>query len=435
MTQQAVPLMETLKQAISEQHRQIEELPYITALTNGSLPLQSYVGQLRAMAVIHGTLEHELAQQQLPGLTNLFLSRPSRLVHLRADLAFFDSQHLPDCLAALEQARLIVEQIRRYRLEQPELLLAVLYVFEGTTLGNAVHLPDLTRCFGAELAGSCSRYYNGYGEQTAVYWQEFVSIMNCRLLDNDSVSGLIKVCHQVFDHLEQLFAALYPMQEQGWGFTASTLNPDAGQHPVPDNPSALEAAVRAAYRCREEFPYFDLRYQERGKSFAKSDAAWLVTLTDLAWPQLQQQVDWLGRVLGNRGMPRITLERQLELLQEELTTALPDKRETWQLLLDAAVHLRAERLQLMPQVVVDRLLDRFRQATDDELQGQLRNCGILLVSAWCDQSAGVVDALSSLLSWLADPARFDPAWVAAVQELVGRLNSDPSNQDQQGCTA
>lgn len=435
MTQQTVPLMETLKQAISEQHRQIEELPYITALTNGSLPLQSYVGQLRAMAVIHGALEHELALQQLPGLTDLFLSRPSRLAHLRADLAVFESQHLPDCLAALEQARLIAEQIRRYRLEQPELLLAVLYVFEGTTLGNAVHLPDLTRCFGAELAACCSRYYNGYGEQTVVYWQEFVSIMNCRLLDKDSAFGLIQVCHQLFDHLERLFTVLYPLQEQGWGFTASTLNPDAGQHPVPDNPSVLEAAVRAAYRCREEFPYFDLRYQERGKSFAKSDAAWLVTLTDLAWPQLQQQVDWLGRVLGNRGMPRITLERQLELLAEELSTAVPDRREVWQLLQDAAAQLQAERLQRVPQAASDRLIERFCKATNDELHGRLRNSGLLVVSAWCDQSAGIIDALSSLLFWLADPARFDQSWVAAVQELVGCLNSDPSNQDQQGCTA
>lgn len=431
MTQQTVALMETLKQVIQERHQKIEELPYITALTNGSLPLQSYVGQLRAMAVIHGTLEHELAQQQLPGLTNLFLSRPSRLAHLRADLAVFEGQHLPDCLAALEQARLIAEQIRRYRLEQPELLLAVLYVFEGTTLGNTVHLPDLTRCFGAELAASCSRYYNGYGEQTHGYWQEFSSIMNCRLLVADSAAGLVQACLQLFDHLLLLFGALYPVQEEGWGFTASTLNPDAGQHPVPGDPLVLEAAVRAAHRCREEFPYFDLRYQERGKGFAKSDAAWLVTLTDLTVEQLQQQVDWLGRVLGNRGMPRITLERQLELLAEELSTALPDRQETWQLLQDAAARLRAERLEQVPRSVSDPLLERFCRATNDELQGRLRNSGLLVVSAWADQACGIIDGLSSLLSWLADPARFEPAWVAAVQELTGRLNSDPSNQDQQ----
>jgi heme oxygenase len=423
MTNETTTLMDSLKQQIRERHLQIERLPYITALTDGSLPLQSYVGQLRAMAVIHGTLEFELGQQQLTGLTTLFLSRPSRLAHLRSDLSSFDSQHLPDCLEALEQARLIAEQIRRYRLEQPELLLAVLYVLEGTTLGNAVHLPDLERCFGAETAGASSRYYNGYGDLTAGYWQEFGSIMNCQLLGTDGLNGLIQVCHLLFDHLERLFAALYPVQEQGWGFTASTLNPDAGQHPVPDNPLALEAAVNAARRCREEFPYFDLRYQERGKSFAKSDAAWLVTLTELPWYQLQLQVEWLGRVLGNRGMPRITLERQLEMLCEELLSALPEERQGWQLLQDAAVHLRAERLKLVPQADADRMIEAFRLASDDELQGRLCNSGALVVSAFCDQSAGIIDAVTSLLSWLADPGRFDQHWIAAVHDLVTQLNS------------
>lgn len=426
MTHVAVPLMETLKQAIQERHFQIEQLPYIAALSNGILPLQSYVGQLRAMAVIHGTLEYELGQQQLPGLTNLFLSRPSRLAHLRADLATFESRFLPDCLEAIEQARLIAEQIRRYRLTKPELLPAVLYVLEGTTLGNAVHLPDLTRCFGAELAASCSRYYNGYGEQTAGYWQEFGSIINSWQPSKDEAFGLIQVCHLLFDHLERLLSVLYPIQEQGWGFTASTLNPDAGQHTVPRDPLLLEAALRAAQRCREEVPYFDLRYQERGRGFAKSDAAWLVTLTGLPFPQLQQQVAWLGRVLGNRGMPRITLERQLELLYEELATVQSDNRQTWQLLQDAAAGLRAERLQLVSQEQSDQLLAWFKQETDDEQQGRLRNTGLLVVSAWVDQTCGIIDAVSSLLSWLTDPARFDQSWVAAVLELLGRLNGKES---------
>ncbi len=428
MTTEPMTLMASLKEAIQERHARIEGLPYITALTAGTLPLQSYVGQLRAMAVIHATLEHELGQQPLEGLTSLFQSRPSRLAHLRADLAAFDNQYLPDCLAALEQARLIAEQIRRYRLERPELLQAVLYVLEGTTLGNTVHLPDLKRCFGQQIADASSRYYNGYGDLTAGYWQEFRSIMNSRLPDQGRISVLIQASHLLFDQLEVLIAALYPITDQGWGFTAGSLNPEAGQHPVPDNPPALEAAVTAARRCREAFPYFDLRYQERGKSFAKSDAAWLVALAGLAWPQLVQQVEWLGRVLGNRGMPRITLERQLELLYEELNRVLPDKRQDWQQLQDVADHLRAERQRLLPQADADRMIESFRSASDDELQGRLRNAGALVVSAWCDRSAGIIDALTSLLSWLTDPGRFDRHWIEAVQELVERLDSVPAEE-------
>jgi hypothetical protein len=69
------------------------------------------------------------------------------------------------------------------------------------------------------------------------------------------------------------------------------------------------------------------------------------------------------------------------------------------------------------------MIEAFRSASDDELQGRLRNAGALVVSAWCDRSAGIIDALTSLLSWLTDPGRFDRHWIEAVQELVARLDN------------
>jgi len=47
-------LTDSLKAAISERHARMEALPFIAALTADQLPLESYVGQLRAMAVISG---------------------------------------------------------------------------------------------------------------------------------------------------------------------------------------------------------------------------------------------------------------------------------------------------------------------------------------------------------------------------------------------
>jgi hypothetical protein len=85
--------------------------------------------------------------------------------------------------------------------------------------------------------------------------------------------------------------------------TAAMLNPEAGDHPVPEDDHEIQAAVTAAKKCRDEFPYFDERFQERGKNFAKSDSAWLVTLADLPADQMYSQVEWLGRVLSNRGCP------------------------------------------------------------------------------------------------------------------------------------
>ena len=309
--------------------------------------------------------------------------------------------------------RTIAELIRRYRVEQPSDLIGIMYVLEGTTLGNAVHLPDVLRAFGSQTAGT-AHYYSGYGDRTAEYWQEFCSAMNALPMAQDGFSRLIQVALDFFDKLVALYSTFYPIQDAVMVFTAGMLNPEAGDHAVPNDAREIEAAVAAARKCREEFPYFDERYQERGRSFAKSDAAWLTTLSELPETQLLNQVEWLGRVLGNRGMPRITLERQLELLQEELAAAVPAKTDHYSGLLEAAESLKAERLHHIPEPVFSGLAREFHIATDGELQGRFRKTGALIVSAVCDQAAGVSEAVTSLLPWLTDPERFSPQWIAAV---------------------
>jgi heme oxygenase len=395
----------------------MEALPFIVALSKGQLPLESYVGQLRALAVIHSTLEHEFAQVGSDEIRALMLDRPSRLVHLRKDLSVLEKLFIPDIQAALEHTRKIAEQIRRYRVERPTDLLAILYVLQGTTLGNAVHLKDVLKTFGSKTLGT-AYYYAGYGDETARYWKEYSHAMNVFPMDQDRCQRLIEVALDFFDRLEALFSTFYPIQDAKKVFTASMLNPEAGDHAVPGDVKEIEAAVIAAKRCREEFPYFDERYKERGKSFAKSDTAWLATLAELPQAQLLSQVEWLGRVLGNRGMPRITLERQLELLHEELAAAVPAKIDQYKGLLEAAESLKAERFQYIPEPVFSGLAREFSIATDGELQGKLKRTGYLIVSAICDQEAGITEAVNSIVPWLTDAERFSPQWIAAVLKTV-----------------
>ena len=46
--------------------------------------------------------------------------------------------------------------------------------------------------------------------------------------------------------------------------------------------------------------------------------------------QISQQVGWLGRVLSTRGIPTIMLQVQLEMLVEELSAAIPEKRSEYE---------------------------------------------------------------------------------------------------------
>jgi hypothetical protein len=122
-------------------------------------------------------------------------------------------------------------------------------------------------------------------------------------------------------------------------------------------------------------------------------------------------------------MPRITLERQLELLHGELSAAIPSKTDQYDRLLVAAENLKRERLLHIPELIADNLKREFSIATDGELQGRFKHIGDLIVSAVCDEAAGVNDAVTSILPWLTDPERFKPQWIDAVSNIVNQARA------------
>lgn len=408
-------LMNALKESVRECHSRMEALPFVDALTSGRLPMQSYVSQLRSMATIHATLEHELGQDGTLDTGSVLHGIPSRLVHLRRDLSTLDRQLIPDLEGAVGHTRSIAAHIRNCRIERPADLLGIIYVLQGMTLGNAAHLPDVLNIFGDETAGT-AYYYGGYGDRTAECWQEFRCAMNSIEIGQEEFISIIRTALDFFDRLELLYSSLYPVWNETLIHTAGMLNPEAGDHAVPGDFREIEAAVVAAGRCRGEFPYFDERFQERGRSFARSDAAWLATLGRLPESEALSQVEWLGRVLANRGMPRVTLERQLELLYEELTAAIPENAGTYERLLEAAESIRKERRHYIPEADFSDMTNRFIDATDGEIQGRFRGTGMMVLSAVCDQAAGMAGAVSSLQPWLTDPDRFDESWIETVQD-------------------
>ncbi len=71
-------LMIRLREATREIHARLEALPYPQALERRELPLESYVGHLRAMAVVHGVLEHELRAERDSRLGTVWLENMRR---------------------------------------------------------------------------------------------------------------------------------------------------------------------------------------------------------------------------------------------------------------------------------------------------------------------------------------------------------------------
>lgn len=411
-------LMELLKRETHELHVGLATLPFFPALAGGTLPQASYVNQLRALATVFGTLEHEIDGVSEPVVVAVRGLGESRFCHLLRDLGCFGGQITPEVVAVKRGADTMASKIRLVSLETPAALLGYAYVLQGTVLGNRVHLPEVQRAFGLSGTSGAS-FYAGYGERTDGFWAVFGRAVDGAVAGGADAGQVVGSAREAFGFLHDIHAALYPLPAaEDMKFFATSLNPEAGNHAVPADGREIAAAVAAARACRDAYPYFEARYGERGKLFAQSDAAWLAALVELPPPAVVAQAAWLGGVLSSRGMPRVTLEHQIASLHEELVKANPDRKADYDRLLGAAEWLRGERVRQIPEDACDRLAGAFAEATDRELGGSMRGTGLIVVSAVCDEMAGIAGAVASIEPWLTDGDRFPEGWVAAVRETI-----------------
>ena len=201
-------------------------------------------------------------------------------------------------------------------------------------------------------------------------------------------------------------------------------NPDAGIHPLPADPKEIAASLRAARSCMNLFPYLGIRFGDRGDAFARTDSGYLATLVQNSQEYVFEQTQWLARVLANRGMPRWLMEVHLEILAEELNTAVPEGKLSYGKLLNASVKLRSDRQSIIPQDAFERTSTQFSEQSGNLIE----NFGGLVVSAVCDASYGLTVAVPSLVDWASDKDCFSNNWRTALADLLehSRLAANPS---------
>ncbi len=416
---QQLSLMEELKAQTFAVHSRLQAAPFFSALAACQLPLESYVGQLRALAVIHGVLEQALAECRDQRVASVWCSDMRKLPVLEQDLNYFEPRTVADLKEAEQAAQQAVQQIRLHSIEQPLALLACVYVLEGSALGARVLRPLVARAL--LLSGNEGlAYLHGYGSELGERWAQFQQRMNALQLSTSEREQLDEGANHFFEKLEAVFLALYPFQDESKTFLVTSINPEAGRHAVPADAREVQASLQAADLCWRRFPYFEQRYGERGRRFARSDAAWQATLWRYPSAQILQQVRWLGRVLAGRGMPTLLLQVQLEILVDQLAAALPEKKSDYEKLLVAAADLHAKRCQSLSDQQLKTIGTAFDQRVGSDWRARLPDTGVLLGCAVADELAGSPGAVTSLQAWLTDPARFPPDWIAAIEATLAQ---------------
>lgn len=416
---QGLTLMEELKAASFTAHSRLHCAPFFAALAACQLPLESYVGQLRAFALIHGVLEQALNDSTDDKVAQIWHKDMQKLELIAQDLQYFEPRHVADLKESVATAQFVAQRIRLQSIEQPINLLACLYVLEGSTLGAAVLRPMYARAF-LLLDEKGLGYFGGNGANTQSRWYTFKQAMNALVLDVAQRQQLANAAITFFQELETIFLALYPFAPESRVFLVTSINPEAGYHAIPADAREVQAALRAGDLCWQRFPYFEKRYGERGRRFARSDTAWQATLHQYPTTQIQQQVRWLGHVLAGRGMPTYLLEKQLEILVTELTVAIPERQSNYEKLLIGAINLHASRCKYLSDTQLQSLADGFDQAVGEQWCKYLPDIGILIGYAITDDLNGSVNAVLSLRRWLTDASRFPNEWISAVYQTLAQ---------------
>lgn len=417
--------MEQLKAATFLQHARLQELPYFQTLVAFQLPLESYVGHLRALAVIHGALEQALATCQDAAVSSVWRDDMRKLPCLNQDLRFFESRVVPDIKESVNLALEVADAIRLQSLAQPLALLGYLYVLEGSTMGASVLRPISARAFLLNGDNGLS-YLRGNGPRAHAHWAQFQKRMNVLQLAPKERDLIAKVAGGFFERLAAIFGALHPFSEDSKVFLVTSINPEAGRHPIPADSREMQAAMQAADLCWQRFPYYEFRYGERGRRFARSDGAWLVTLCQYDQEKVQQQIRWLCRVLSTRGMPTMMLQAKLEILAAKLTEAIPGNQYSYQKLSELAAEVLASRRKHFSDEQFSSLADGFNKAVGQEWADRYKNAGELLVCAVSDELEGFADNTESIRQWLTDSARFPATWIQAAEATLAEARSSAS---------
>jgi len=411
------PLMNELKTATRSLHDALDGLPYFDAVAATRLPMESYVGHLRALAVIHSTLEHDLGASGHPQVAAVWTDSMRKLPLLEQDLRFFEPRAVADLREASKIAQAIARNLKLKSAEQPIALIGTLYVLEGSRQGGDILAPQVRQNFVLhDEAGAAYLQSNGNAHKSE--WRLFKQRMNALVLTAEERQHIVDAASSFFSAFRPLFDALYPVKPESLTYLATSLNPEAGQHPVPTDPREIAAALRAATRCWDCFPYFQHRYGERGRRYANSDGAWLVTLCAFNQNRIDQQIRWLVRVLATRGMPSIMLQTKLEFLVEELLAVVPEKKAEYERLAVAAYALQAARHRHINKERLESIARDFELAVGPNWSEKFKGSGTLLACSVADALAGIDGAISSLGNWMTDASRFPAQWTQAAEAAM-----------------
>lgn len=417
-------LHKLIKLKTMELHGKAHEIPYVKNLLKDNVSKESLVGHLRAFAIIYGTLEHHLERfrtDQFKGFLNTYTPK---LPLLLKDLEKINASEILDIIPAVSNALSVADKIMVYSIKSPWKLIGFIYTLDGSLNGGSIFKKHFSKILNIGEDDYMS-FFSVFDLEFKLFWKNFTDNLNSELLDPNIKNDIISGAEVIFYDLMKIYESLYPVDSKYLGNHITSLNPEAGNYPISTDPIEIKCAINAGLKCWNEFPFYEKRYGERGRRFAVSDSAWLVTLSELPVDLAISQVKWLANYLAKIGMPTITMEAQLKYLYLELSEAIPEKEPKYKTLLLASLELRNNILKIFSDEILsdsNHILDSFIEKYGSS-SGKIKNTGKLICSSVADIKNGVEESEQGYKRWVTNPSFFDEGWIKAITDTYTLLES------------
>ena len=200
MIYQSSGIMDFLKEATAEQHRNAERRRLQKEMVSGRLPVDTYRSWLGQMLLLHSALWSGIMARRVssPALADVVRDEGRHVANLRGDLIALAGD--PDELDPLPATELGLSAIRNTAEQDPPSLLGYNYVLEGSMNGNRF----IARVLTPALKIPATTYLDPYGEEQRRVWGAYRERMNAAGFDASQADRMVAAAREMFSTIAEL---------------------------------------------------------------------------------------------------------------------------------------------------------------------------------------------------------------------------------------
>jgi heme oxygenase len=200
VTFESADIMDRLKEATSEQHRDAERRQLQKAMASGQVPVDVYAAWLGQMFLLHRTLRDTIADhiREQPLLGEIVRDEGRHVANLEADLALLGRQ--AGEARPLPSTDRAIRAIGRAAVSDPLSLLGYNYVLEGSMNGNRF----IARALLPSLPVPAVAYLDPYGEEQRPTWQAYRERMNGVGIGEDAARRIVSAAQDMFTFIAEM---------------------------------------------------------------------------------------------------------------------------------------------------------------------------------------------------------------------------------------